>query len=325
MKSDSLSVSETAWNLGLAAIFLGLLVAATMLHLAEPRRTVGMALAYIFVDISPILLISLIEHCTPPAGPRKSSKRWLLHLQLLFANYASFAPFSILGAAAASFLVAHFGLNLGLIDLRIATKGQTGFLVIALFAGVLVADFFFYWYHRACHRSNILWQHHKMHHMDPAFDALTGPRQNWIETFFITICSTIPIAILFKLDNLDPLKLGLINGSLIGVLRGIILLNHSNLRLQYGWASVLCTSSQTHRIHHSYLPQHLDKNFVAFFPIWDIVFGTYYHPARNEFPPTGVPGEKDIESVWEVQIYALREWYRMYRERRASKELANQR
>jgi sterol desaturase/sphingolipid hydroxylase (fatty acid hydroxylase superfamily) len=59
----------------------------------------------------------------------------------------------------------------------------------------------------------------------------------------------------------------------------------------------------------------LDKNFVAFFPIWDILFGTYYQPGRDEFPPTGVQGEREIRSVWEAQLFPLREWWNMYRSR----------
>jgi hypothetical protein len=43
------------------------------------------------------------------------------------------------------------------------------------------------------------------------------------------------------------------------------------------------------------ISRNIAKNFVAFFPIWDILFGTYYHPARDEFPPTGVEGEKEIQ------------------------------
>jgi sterol desaturase/sphingolipid hydroxylase (fatty acid hydroxylase superfamily) len=90
--------------------------------------------------------------------------------------------------------------------------------------------------------------------------------------------------------------------------------------LQFGKASVLFISPQTY---HSYLPQHLDKNFVAVFPIWDILFGTYYHPARDEFPSTGVEDEKEIQSVWEVQIFALREWWKMFRARYPSESGRN--
>ena len=202
----------------------------------------------------------------------------------MLANYAAAVPFGIWGAYLAGVVVKFLGLNLGIIDLRFA-HGTKGYATVigAFLIGMLISDFFFYWYHRSLHMSKILWQHHKMHHLDPEFDALTGPRQNWVESFLSVFFITVPIRVLFKLNALDPLTAGLLNGAIIGFLQSVIFINHSNLRLQFGKASILFISPQTHRIHHSYLPQHLDKNFVAFFPFWDILFGTYYHPAHDEF------------------------------------------
>ena len=272
-----------------------------------------MALSYTLLSIGPPLVLSALEHVSRPAGPRKSARRWLLHVQIMLANYAAGIPLGVFAVYLASALVKHFGLSLGIVDLRLASvKGPLSILA-AFLLSALIGDFFFYWYHRALHASTILWQHHKLHHMDPEFDALTGPRQNWLESFFSVFFMAVPMAVLFKLNSLDPLDAGLIGGATVGLLQSIVFINHSNLRLQFGWASFLFVSSQTHRIHHSYLPQHLDKNFVAFFPIWDILFGTYYQPARDEFPLTGVEDEKEIESVWEVQVFALREWRKMYR------------
>lgn len=304
----------TVWNVGIAIFLLGLLFFAALLKLAPSRQTIGLALSYTLLSIAPPLVLSLIEHLTRPAGPRKSAKRWLLHFQIMLANYAAAIPLGILAVYIASVLVKFLGLNLGIVDLRLADGKGVASIAGAFLLSVLIADFFFYWYHRALHKSNILWQHHKMHHMDPEFDALTGPRQNWLESFFSVFFISVPMSVLFRFDSFDPLEAGLINGAIVGLLQSIIFINHSNLRLQFGRASVVVTSSQTHRIHHSCLPQHRDKNFVAFFPVWDILFGTYYHPVRDEFPITGVAGEEEeIQSVWEVQIFALREWWKMFR------------
>ena len=50
---------------------------------------------------------------------------------------------------------------------------------------------------------------------------------------------------------------------------------------------------QYHRIHHSILPEHRDKNFCKLLPLIDVIFGTAWKPAADEFPPTGlVPSEK---------------------------------
>lgn len=96
-----------------------------------------------------------------------------------------------------------------------------------------------------------------------------------------------------------------------------------NVRLQVGKASLFCCSPQIHRIHHSRLPQHFERNFAAAFPPWDVLFGTYYAPARDEFPPTGVPGEKEITSFWEAESFTLRQWWKMFRAWRERKTNAN--
>lgn len=307
-------VVSTAGAVCLSALFFGILYFATLLKLAPTKQTLGWASAYTLVSIAPPLILSLLEHVTRPAGPRKSAKKWAIHFQIMLANYASGIPFALLATYLASLLVKSLGLDLGLVDFRIGDGKTVASVIVALLLASLVGDFFFYWYHRSLHGSTILWQHHKMHHLDPEFDALTGPRQNWLENFFIVFFISIPVAVLFKLNNAtDPLGAGLTQGAIIGFWTLLNFQNHSNLRLQFGRATVLFTSSQSHRIHHSYLPQHRDKNFVAFFPVWDILFGTYYHPARDEFPLTGVEGENDIRSVWEAQIFALREWWKMYR------------
>jgi len=40
-----------------------------------------------------------------------------------------------------------------------------------------------------------------------------------------------------------------------------------------------------------------DKNFAAFFPVIDILFGTYYRPRRDEYPRTGIPAV-DFRDTW---------------------------
>ncbi|MEK7339756.1 MAG: sterol desaturase family protein, partial [Verrucomicrobiota bacterium] len=63
---------------------------------------------------------------------------------------------------------------------------------------------------------------------------------------------------------------------------------HTNIRLHLGWFSRIFTGPQTHRIHHSIEENHRNKNFAQFFPVIDIIFGTYHHPKQNEFPKTGI-------------------------------------
>jgi sterol desaturase/sphingolipid hydroxylase (fatty acid hydroxylase superfamily) len=36
------------------------------------------------------------------------------------------------------------------------------------------------------------------------------------------------------------------------------------------------------------LPEHHDCNFNQFFPVFDVLFGTYRQPRPTEYPPTGL-------------------------------------
>jgi sterol desaturase/sphingolipid hydroxylase (fatty acid hydroxylase superfamily) len=49
----------------------------------------------------------------------------------------------------------------------------------------------------------------------------------------------------------------------------------------------------THRVHHGYNPEYIDKNFGAVFILWDKLFGT--------FEPEGVPVEFGIGEVDAVE------------------------
>jgi sterol desaturase/sphingolipid hydroxylase (fatty acid hydroxylase superfamily) len=260
-----------------------------------------------------LILLSLVERLFPPAGPRKSLKQWFLHLQInIFWSLAAGLLF-VLAIMAASALAHFAGFQPGFIDLRFAEGKGLPVVLAAVWVSAIVGDFFFYWYHRTLHKVHLLWQIHKMHHMDQELDALTVFRDNWLDTVGSAIFTALPMALLFKLDILDPWQLGLLGGASATALSTLLTLGHMNVRLQVGRASLLFCSPQVHRIHHSCLPQHFDKNFSVVFPLWDVLFGTYYSPVRNEFPPTGVPNEKEIQSFWEAQTFTLREWWKMLR------------
>lgn len=303
-----------------SALFGGLLFGATWFITAPSRQTIGVVAGYALLGgVGPPVLLALIEQMTRPAGPRKSARAWLMHLEITLVYAIVGIPFAFLAAYLATLIVKHLGLSLGLIDLRISGDTGPGTFALSILGTfcltALVGDFFFYWFHRTLHMSPILWQHHKMHHLDPAFDALTGTRHNWMEQLLSVFFIFVPMAILFKLDRLDPLNAGLFNGGIIVLLTIVGYANHTNMRIQFGWLSHIFMSSQTHRIHHSFLPEHWNRNFAAICPIWDVIFGTFYLGKRDEFPLTGVPdkNEKEIQSVWEAQIFPLREWWKMYR------------
>jgi sterol desaturase/sphingolipid hydroxylase (fatty acid hydroxylase superfamily) len=256
-----------------------------------------------------MVVYSLFERIRP-AGPHKSTNANVINLQVS----ALYVITTVLAGGIAALLAGALNrrFHLGWIDLRFATDKGLLSLCAATLLAYLLFDFFYYWFHRLQHALPILWQEHKFHHMDEQLSALTTVRQHWLEDFLRIPVVALPMAVVFKLDEIDPYTLGL-GGAMLAIVSGSwATFIHANLKLHLGVASRVFVGPQIHRIHHSRLPQHHDRNFSAYFAIWDVLFGTYYAPAPDEFPPTGVDGEKEFTSFGEAIIFPFREWRKMF-------------
>jgi sterol desaturase/sphingolipid hydroxylase (fatty acid hydroxylase superfamily) len=166
---------------------------------------------------------------------------------------------------------------------------------------LLITDFFYYWFHRWQHTKAFLWEQHKFHHSEVSLNVTSTQRVHWLEESLIIVFLAVPMGILFQFNSLE-----------IGILAFIEILwlqfIHMNLRLELGWFSPVVTEPQHHRIHHSFQDKHIDKNFAAFFPFWDIVFGTYYRSGQGEFPATGLHTGENYNNLWVAAMLPFREW-----------------
>jgi len=250
-----------------------------------------------------IVLFSGIERILPAAGPRKPIKGYVLNIQVTLLNFSAAALSA--GVVGAFTVALGSRLGLGWIDLRFSTGHGFGSLILVFLLSQLIADFFYYWMHRFQHESPLLWQEHKLHHMDEQLCALI--REHPLEPVLETMAITIPMAIVFKLDPIEGTII-----SYIPVVWGVFI--HSNIRVNFGWASAFFTSPQVHRIHHSRMPEHHDKNYAPVFSFWDVIFGTYHRPKRDEYPLTGVYDEREVENFTAAAILPFREWWKMLRE-----------
>lgn len=165
------------------------------------------------------------------------------------------------------------------ITLDQASFWQTGGLLV--FAYLVLFDFGYYWLHRAQHHFPWLWRFHRFHHADVNISLSSSTRHHWIEETVRYLVFGIPLVVLFGQPMLTLPWLGI----LVGV-QGMFI--HWNSRLQLGPLTRWIVGPQYHRIHHSFAPQHIDKNFCVFFPFWDALFGTQCLPLAAEFPETGV-------------------------------------
>jgi len=167
--------------------------------------------------------------------------------------------------------------------------------IAAPLTAALVADFFFYWCHRAQHR--FLWRFHAVHHAIRDMSAV-----NSYHHFSEFLVQFLLIGIPTSLIVADPGRTTVTLGILLA-LQPIFL--HSPTRLHLGPLRLLFADNRYHRIHHSVEERHFDHNFGAFTTLWDRVFGTMHMPGAGEWPDVGLA---EIDQPRDVRAWVTLPW-----------------
>ncbi|MFZ1989479.1 MAG: sterol desaturase family protein [Alphaproteobacteria bacterium] len=177
----------------------------------------------------------------------------------------------------------------------IALPSNGWWLALSAIIYLLTVDFLEFAFHRAQHGLPLLWAMHSLHHSDPSVNVTTATRNFWLELPIKAIFVYPLAALLFKVPH-EVLAIY----SLSTVWHYV---NHLNCRWQLPVPWWILNNPQFHRIHHSVLVEHRDKNFSAYFPIWDVIFGTAVAPTRGSYPKTGLdtgeaPGGLATALLW---------------------------
>jgi sterol desaturase/sphingolipid hydroxylase (fatty acid hydroxylase superfamily) len=167
---------------------------------------------------------------------------------------------------------------------------------------LFIIDIIHYVLHRLCHEVPFLWETHKFHHSDRTLNSSTLQRQHITSRILFFWVYLIPLSLL------QTSTLYWFNFFIFNILSYF---NHINAKFSFGKLTPLISGPQVHRIHHSILPEHHNKNFAGVFPFIDIIFGTYYQPEKDEYPPTGIEGETH-DDIWTAQIYPFKAWAGMW-------------
>lgn len=169
-----------------------------------------------------------------------------------------------------------------------------------IFVPLLAHDFWFYWSHRLEHKNPVLWSFHKLHHSDELMNTSTWARDHFLQNSWRAFFSIFTLGLFFDLDFSDAGKAALYSFMFLACLS---LFYHSAIRVRLPWLDRMLVTPQVHRIHHSIDPVHHNRNFADALPIFDIVFGTYHRPTKEEFPATGLGDEyRAPRSIWSAQI-----------------------
>lgn len=146
----------------------------------------------------------------------------------------------------------------------------------------LVGTFFFYWWHRARHKSNLLWQGlHQIHHSASRIEALTAFYKHPVE---ITLNSILSTAIVFPLmgASLEAAPWY----SFFAALGEFYY--HANICTPR-WTGYFIQRPEHHSIHHQYDVHDFNYGDITW---WDRLFGTF-READTFAPHCGfAPGEE---------------------------------
>lgn len=190
------------------------------------------------------------------------------------------------------------------LDLKLDGSIKNGFGPIAqqplgwmVLEVLVVGDFVSYWTHRIFHRRR-LWKIHAIHHSSTELDWLSSVRVHPLNQ---ALNSAVSVAVLVALGF--PLEI--MKGYLpFIIIYGVLL--HANVPWDFGPLRYVIASPRFHRWHHTSEEHGLDKNFAGLFPVFDLLFGTFYMPRGEQPGQFGVRNDEVPQSLWAQMVYPFR-------------------
>jgi sterol desaturase/sphingolipid hydroxylase (fatty acid hydroxylase superfamily) len=151
----------------------------------------------------------------------------------------------------------------------------------ALAVAIVIFDGVFFVVHRMLHRSDLLWNVHKVHHSSRHLDVLATTRTHAFEHLVRNVPSQLVLfALGFEADTIATTVL---------VLAAFGAMNHSNLRVPLDRIEWLAITPRLHRVHH--VPSSSLNNYATIFSVWDRLAGTLRCVDLPAGTVLGVPGE----------------------------------
>jgi sterol desaturase/sphingolipid hydroxylase (fatty acid hydroxylase superfamily) len=242
------------------------------------------------------------EHVFPadPIPSRSARIRNLIYMPLVIMFSYGLQPYVNMLAAT----VLQYGSLLSQVSVFAKSDGWSVVVASLLFA--FVWDVWQYWVHRLQHTSEYFWATHKFHHSETRLNATAHSRTHVASYILYVLLYTLMIPLI---GAISP---HWIVAFMMFRFWGYFI--HANVRLRFGPLTPVISGPQWHRIHHSALKEHHNKNFATFFPVIDVMFGTYYRPGRDEFPPTGLCDEREMSFVRAATVEPLLIWSAIVRQ-----------
>jgi sterol desaturase/sphingolipid hydroxylase (fatty acid hydroxylase superfamily) len=241
------------------------------------------------------LLLCLFGLAVERLRPQERGQPWrAIRLNLGYVTFHAWAVYMLAPVAGVVSVAAVGALGGGLVHL----PGHGWGLVWAIPLYLLAMDFVEYLFHRAQHAWPPLWAMHSLHHSERVINVTTTLRHFWLDAAIKMLFVYPWIALLLKPSP-----------TVLAVYYGAAYWNfvaHMNLRLSFGPFWPLLNSPQYHRIHHGAESAYFNRNFVALFPAFDLLFGTCRRPLPGEYPTVGLPDGEAPANLLEAILWPLR-------------------
>src|SRR5262245_15379271 len=156
-------------------------------------------------------------------------------------------------------------------------------LAARLLLGLVIFDLVSFLVHRQLHRSDTLWNLHKVHHSTLELDGFATTRTHMFENLVRFVPGQ---AVMFALGMpVATVALTVAIAAIYGVS------NHSNLDVKANWLEAVLVTPRVHRRHH--VPSTTQANYGTIFTFWDRLLGTLVRQDTAGDERYGVPGEID--------------------------------
>jgi sterol desaturase/sphingolipid hydroxylase (fatty acid hydroxylase superfamily) len=159
---------------------------------------------------------------------------------------------------------------------------------------VVVSDFLTYWIHRGFH-GVALWKYHAVHHSSEDLDWISAARFHPVNIFLGTVLVDVGLL----LAGISP-NIMLWVGPFTTATSAMV---HANLNWTFGPFKYVLASPVFHRWHHTAADRGGSSNFAGTFPIWDLMFGTFYMPEHE------LPDAYGIDDQQFPEGFAGQMWY----------------
>lgn len=157
---------------------------------------------------------------------------------------------------------------------------ETWPMILQVLLGLTAIEFILYWMHRVPHENPSFWRFHALHHSVKKLWVVNTGKFHFLESAVKVIGLTLfmlwigmPMRVIYWVSALT---------AYIGIF------THCNIALADRWISWIFNTGTLHRWHHSPRLEEGNKNYCETIMIWDLVFGTFYHPQRRPCSDIGL-------------------------------------